>query len=254
MNEMQLTEKGANFLQSVFLKTEDVGRFVGSLSKLSRQFEEPVILTGSVASGWHLLKHQPQIEKKPLNDIDVVVEGLSPIRSTLIRDFLIKHFHPFRGQGRILIQLVDQECRTRIDVFTPTTRTLTTRLSDLVISNISCRVVSVEDLSSILLSVIYPAIDGEPVDPKYIEHFHSLSAIADVNTMREVWREYRKESQLLEFEKAIEAVGRNIAARPDLLQRGQYSQDIRQRCQWCQESEVFPLAPPSRIYQILGYV
>jgi hypothetical protein len=150
--------------------------------------------------------------------------------------------------------LIDEEHATRIDVFTPTTRTLTRRLTGFAIDDIACRIVAAEDLSAKLLSVIYPITRGEPVEPKYAERFRLLSTLVDLATMKEVWREYRKEDQHIDFDEVAEAVERSIAAHPDLLQLGRYSQDINQACSWCFESERFPLAPLSRIYSIMGYV
>jgi hypothetical protein len=254
MNGNQLTVKSVEFLYELFLVDEDITRCLGSLSKLARHFEEPIVVTGSIATGWHLLKNGGRSQMRRLNDIDVIVDGLSGLRQSLSGDFLIKHFHPHRGQGRILIQLVDEEYRMRVDVFTPTTRTLTNRLIDFAIGEVSCRLVSAEDLAAKLLSVIYPATSGEPVEPKYVEHFHLLSSVADLDVTREVWREYRKEGQSLEFEAAVKAVERSITDNPGLLQAGHYSQNINQTCRWCCESELFPLAQLSKIYEILGYV
>jgi hypothetical protein len=254
MNGNQLSVKSADFLDELFLADEDITRCLGTLSKLARHFEEPIIVTGSIATGWHLLKNGRLTQKRRLNDIDVIVEDLSSLHQSLSGDFLIKHFHPDRGQGRILIQLVDEEYRTRVDIFTPTTRTLTNRLIDSAIGEVSCRLVSAEDLAAKLLSVIYPATSGEPIEPKYVEHFHLLSTVADLNVTREVWREYRKEGQSLEFDAAIKAVERSITDNPGILQAGQYSQNINQTCRWCRESELFPLAQLSKVYEILGYV
>lgn len=53
---------------------------------------------------------------------------------------------------------------------------------------------------------------------------------ADLHTVREVWREYRKESQPSEFEEATEAIMLSIDANPALLHVGHYGQDINQSC------------------------
>lgn len=254
MHRNPTTVQSAGFLQEIFLASEDITRCRGSLSKLSRHLEGPVVVTGSIAAGWHLLQNGRRRKKIHLNDIDIVVEGLFGLHPSLSRDFLIVHFHPFRERGKILIQLVDEEYGTRIDVFTPGAASLTRRLADGEIGDVSCRFVSAEDLLAKLLSVIYPATRSEPVEPKHVEHFRLLSTVADVDTVRGVWREYRKESQPLDFAEAAEAVRRSITAHPGLLQAGRYNQDINQACPWCHESELFPLAPRSRIYEILGYV
>jgi|SRR6266545_1397437 len=254
MDRDQAMLESANFLQEVFLTNEDITRCHGSLSKLARHLEKSVVITGGMAAGWHLLKNGVRRKKTHLNDIDVVVEGLPILRTSLSQDFLIRHFHPNRGRGKILIQLVDEEHGTRIDVFTPGSSSLTTRLTDSAIGDLPCRIVSAEDLLAKLLSVIYPTTTGASVKPKYVESFHLLSTVADLYTVRELWREYGKEGQHLDFEEAVEAVQRSITANPGLLRAGHYSQDINQTCQWCCESESFPLASRSKIYEIIGYV
>jgi hypothetical protein len=248
------TIRGAPFLQSIFLTREDAARCHASLSKLARHFAEPLVLTGSIAIGWHLLKNGVGREKLRLNDIDVVVEGLGDLSSSLSSDFLILHFHPLRERGKILIMLVDEEHATRIDVFTPASRALITRAIDVAIGEVSCRLVSAEDLLAKLLSIIYPATRGVPVEAKYFENFHLLSTLANPATTGEVWREHRKESQPTDFEEATEAVRLCITVNPALLQASRYCQDINRACSWCSESELFPLAPRNRIYEILGYV
>ncbi len=242
------------FLQKIFRSSDDIAKCHGALSKLTRHLEEPVVVTGSIATSWHLIKNGRPEKKRHLNDIDIVVEGLFSLRASLSQDFLINHFHPRRGGGKILIQLVDEEYGARVDVFTPSTRTFTKRLTDFALGEVSCRIVSAEDLSAKLLTVIYSAADGEPIDPKYVESFHLLSTVADLDILREVWREYRKEGQPLDFDEAAAAVQRSITAHPGLLRASHYSQDVKQTCPWCSESEQFPLAPRSKIYGILGYV
>lgn len=241
-------------MREMFLTSEDITRCHGSLSKLARHLKEPVVLTGGIAVGWHLLGNGAQREKRHLNDIDIVVEGLSGLCSSLSKHFLIAHFHPTRERGKILIQLVDEEYRTRIDLFTPSSNSLIERLLPSVLGNVACRFVSIEDLLSKLLSIIYPAMRNEPVEPKYVEQFRLLSALAVPDRIREVWLEYRKESQPSDFEEAAEAVRLSLKRNPGLLQTARYCQDINYECPWCCESEVFQLAPRARIYKILGYV
>src|SRR4051812_22473418 len=108
-----------SFLKELFIVGEDATRIQGSLSKLMQHLAAPVVLTGGIAIGWHLLRNGARQQKKRFNDIDLVVEGLSGLRGSLSGDFLIRHFHPHREQGKILLMLVDEEHRTRIDIFTP---------------------------------------------------------------------------------------------------------------------------------------
>jgi hypothetical protein len=254
MRRNQTTEEYIAFLRSTFLVSGDAPVLLASLSKLMRHLREPPFVTGSIASGWHLLRHGMRRKKSRLNDLDIVVEGLSSLCLSLAQEFLIVHFHPFRERGKILIQLVDEEYGVRIDVFTPGSSSLASRLTDFTEGDLSFKFVSAEDLLAKQLADIYPATSGEPVEPKYVEQFHLLHTIAELNVAREVWRDYRKESQPLDFEEAAGAAERSITANAGLLRAGRYSKDINQSCVWCCESELFPLAARSRVFEILGYV
>jgi len=244
-----------NFLRELFLKDGDISKCLGSLSKLTRHLDEPVVITGSLAAGWHLLKSGRQPGKRRLNDIDtVVVTGLPQLRPSLSQDFLINHFHPHRGGGRVLLQLVDEEHSIRIEIFTPGSNSLAERLIDCGIGNLSCRIVSAEDLLAKLLSIIHSVVEDKPVDPKYVEQFALLSTVADKAVTRKVWRDYRKENQHLDFDEATEAIKLKIKANLNLLRATSYCQDVDLVCAWCHESELFPIASRSKIHKILGYV
>lgn len=90
-----------SYIQEIFSSSEDVTKCYNSLSKLTKHLKEPVTVTGSLATGWHLLKNGKQVEKRCLNDIDIVVENLSGIHTSLSQDFLIVHFHPYREKGKM---------------------------------------------------------------------------------------------------------------------------------------------------------
>jgi hypothetical protein len=255
MNKDQYPIADDNFLRELLLTSEDVSRCLGSLSKLARHLAAPVVLTGSIAAGWHLLNNGRQPVKKRLNDIDTVaLRGLSGIGPALSRNFLINHFHPDRGRGRVLLQLVDEEHRTRVEVFTPGSDSLAERLTATNIAGLPCRLVSAEDLLAKLLSIIYSVIEGEAIDPKYVEQFDSLSAVAEIDVARRLWADYRKESQRSDFDEAVRLVKSGIASGPDLLRAISYCQDVNFLCAWCHESESFPVASRSKVHEILGYV
>jgi hypothetical protein len=243
------------FLGEVCINHEDISKCFGSLSKLTRHLEEPVAITGSLATAWHLLKSGKQLKKRRLNDIDTVVaSGLSLIHPSLSQDFLINHFHPYRERGKVLLQLVDEQHSTRTEIFTPGSNSLAERLIDCVIGDLLCRIVSAEDLLAKLLSIIHSVIEDKPVDPKYVEQFALLSTVADKAVTRKIWRDYRQESQHLDFDEAAKAINLKIRANPNLLRATCYCQDVDFVCAWCHESELFPIASRSRVHEILGYV
>jgi hypothetical protein len=255
MNREQNSIVDKSFLRELLLTRADISRYINSLSKLARHLAEPVVLIGSIAAGWHLLNDGRKPRKRRLNDIDTVaLHGSSSISPTLSRDFLVNHFHPYRGQGKVLLQLVDEEHRTRIEVFTAGSVSLAKRLNHSTVGGLPCRFVSAEDLLAKLLSIIHSVIEGEAVDPKYVEQFDSLSTVADMAAAKKLWGDYRKEGQLLDFDEAAELVKLKIEADPDLLQATRYCREVNFQCPWCHESDVFRMASRTKIYNILGYV
>ena len=74
MNKDRDSAANTGFLQEIFLAPEDVSRCFGSLSKLARHLDGPVVITGSIAAGWHLLNGGRRLKKRRLNDIDTVAE------------------------------------------------------------------------------------------------------------------------------------------------------------------------------------
>lgn len=233
---------------------EDDFRCLSILTKLAQHLNGTMVLTGSLAVGWHATQNGCQVARRPLNDIDIVVADISALSPSLSQDFLISHFHPTRGAGRILLQLVDEKHRVRIDVFTPNSPSLLSRVRSIELFGIDCRMVAAEDLSAKLLAILYGVTTGEPVDPKYYDSFKVLAGFADLDIMREIWSDYRKPDYTRSFDVAAEAVHQRIANDPSVLRKDDYDQDMNAACPWCASSSSFPVSPRAKILEVLGYV
>ncbi len=243
-----------SFLSAVFTTREDGSRCRRALTKLAGQTNEPLLVTGGLAVAWHLSVRGVNIRKRPFNDIDVVVEDESRLRASLTRHFLVAHYHPSHGRGRMLLQLADEESRARIDLFTPGSVTLAERSRTAGLGDGRCGVVAAEDLAARLLCVLYQVVAGKAVAPKHYEAFTLLAGVADLDRAGALWREYRDDWHADDLRDAMTMVREAIAENPDLLQPEVYGQAVQQTCLRCHESEAFPLAPPSKIYEIWGYV
>ena len=113
---------------------------------------------------------------------------------------------------------------------------------------------SAEDLTARLLAILYGVITGEYVDPKYYDKFRLISEFADMDTVHEIWSDYRKADCPLYFDEAADAVHRKIAKDPGTLRKDSYGQDVDASCPWCEYSSSFPVSSRSKIFEILGYV
>lgn len=154
----------------------------------------------------------------------------------------------------MLLQLADEETRARIDLFTPASDSLAERSLTAGLGEGSVDVVAAEDLAARLLCVLCQVVAGGTVAPKYYEAFTLLAGVADPDLVASLWREYRDDWHADDLREAMSKVREAVARNPDLLQPEVYGQTVRQACPRCRESEAFPLAPPSKIYEVWGYV
>jgi hypothetical protein len=242
------------FLSKTFSSEEDVFRCRNSLVTLAQRVNRKLILTGSLAVAWHVTRTNRRVEKGSLNDIDLVIENLADLPQSLRDDFLVAHFHPTRGRGKLLLQLVDREHRVRIDLFTPFSASLITRVEPAKIAGIACSVVAAEDLTARLLSTLFGVTAGECVDPKYHKNFNLLSGFVDQNRAREIWSDYRKADYPQSFDEASEGMQQKLADNPALLCKDSYEQNVEAICPWCRDAEPFPVSPRTQIFDVLGYV
>lgn len=162
-----------SFLSEVFATREDGSRCVLALTKLAGQTSEPLLVTGRLAVAWHLSWRGVNMRKRPFNDIDVVIKGESRLRASLTQHFLVAHYHPAHGRGRMLLQLADEESRGRIDLFTPGSDSLAERSLTAGLGEGKVDVVAAEDLAARLLCVLCQVLAGRTVDAKYYGGFHA---------------------------------------------------------------------------------
>ncbi len=234
--------------------TDDALRCQRTLTKLAQHLNGPMILTGSLALDWHANRSGRAVKERPLNDIDLVVADIAALSPSLSQGFLISHFHPTRGAGRILLQLVEETQGVRIDVFTPNSPSLLSRVRSTELFGIACEMVSAEDLTAKLLDILYCVTAGELVDPKYYDSFNALAGLADLGIVRELWSEYKKADYPCSFDVAAEAVHQRIANDPGVLCKDVYDQDFGDSCHWCKQSSAFLVSPRLKIFEVLGYV
>lgn len=249
------TRNGGDLWAEAFLSHDDAARFSAMLALLSRHLNGPVVVTGSFAVEWQLLTKHGDGQKRRLNDIDLVaVNGLTDIGRGLKTDFLIHHFHPTREAGNVLVQLVEPHSQTRIDIFSARSPSVGERASPAVVDGTNCRIVSAEDLAARLLAIMAVVLSGVSVDAKYLDSLKRIMAVADEGLTDSLWSEYRRDGDPANFGDVFGGVTSRLSERSDLLKPTEYSQDITAECPWCVQTDDFPLAPRSLIFEILGYV
>ena len=124
-------------------------------------------LTAGSAIEAQLRAHGQPIERRPLNDIDLVVENFAAIPEPIVQSFLQHYVHADATYGRTLLQPVDEEHRIRVDLFRTLGMSLT-RAQPLDDETGDLDVLSVEDLLARTTSLVYGRLRrGLEIDVKH---------------------------------------------------------------------------------------
>src|SRR4051812_15218578 len=138
-------------------------------------------LTGGLAIEAHARAHGRGSVRRPLNDLDFVVESFAGIPASVAGDFLLHHVHPSAAEGKTLVQLIDAARAVRVDLFRAFGQTLS-RTKRLEPDGGTCplELVSIEDLAARTTAYVYGRLsDGRGLDPKHAIAFRRLSGLGD---------------------------------------------------------------------------
>jgi len=233
-----------------FLSASDVQRVYLSLEKLSAYGFRGGALTGSFATEAHLLSQGRSTERRPLNDLDFVVESFASIPGSLADGFLLHHIHPHAAEGKMLLQLIDREQALRIDLFRQFGATLT-RTERLKGPAVPLTVISLEDLVVRTTALVGCLRRGKTVGLKHARAFRRLAGLGDPGRIDAAWRDHRQ-SELESFHQAAQLAHQLLDLHPELAIRERYSAEVSV-CPQCQDDGPFRRARPDIILKILGY-
>jgi hypothetical protein len=208
-------------------------------------------LTGGLAIALRLREQGRAVPPRPLNDIDLVVERFSAIPESLADSFLLQHVHPDAGDGKTLLQLIDERHRVRVDIFLAFGHTLA-RAEIVGTEPAPFRVVCVEDLIARTTALVCGRLRrGLPLDPKHAEHFLALRGLGDPRRLDEAWTDHRQQVPGT-FGDADHEAMRLLQQHPQLQVPDVYSPAAR-TCTRCRSHGAFVPGSRERIVQALGY-
>jgi hypothetical protein len=208
-------------------------------------------LTGGLAIAAQLRRHGRSVERKRLNDIDLVVDGFDAIPESLATSFLLNHVHPDAVEGKTLLQLIDETHRVRVDLFRAFGKTLS-RTSALDDETGTIDVLSVEDLVARTTALVCGCLwRGRRVDAKHVMAFRQLRGLGETEQLSIAWADHRQDVPGT-LDEATEETIRLLSVCPELVVAEEYSADIT-ACERCLECGPFRPAPAERIVQTLGY-
>jgi hypothetical protein len=226
-------------VEDLFAHEPDRKRFEGALSRVSKWFKGSLIVTGSAAVEWNLVKSsQARVGELILKDIDLVAaNGIADLRPGITEDFDVLHFHPYREKGKILIQLWDRETSIRIDIFTPCEPSVMTRVTRASSGRTEVGIISAEDLAARLLAISASLIEGRPTDPKYIRNLLRLVGVTDRPLAGKLWPHYTRRGLPCEFETAFAMVTAAAVSHSELLRPDIYLDQPDEFCEHCIPAE-----------------
>lgn len=208
-------------------------------------------LTGGLAIAAHLQIAGRPIERKRLNDIDLVVAAFDDIPESLASSFVLHHVHPDALEGKILLQLIDETLAVRVDVFRAFGNQLS-RASALGGDTGTLAVVSVEDLVARSTSFVCGQLRrGRSIDAKHVTAFTQLRGLGRPEQLAMAWADHRQEVPGTLEETAGEAI-RLLSVHPEMVVKEHYSTDVV-LCGRCREHGPFRPGPAEKIVRILGY-
>jgi hypothetical protein len=235
-----------------FLSAPDAERVRRTMKRLRRHQVDSLVLTGGMAVELHILKLGSVAEKRPLNDLDFLVDSFDDIPKTLATDFLFRHVHPNDPPGKTLMQCVDPETAVRVDIFRACGSTVA-RAMRMEFCGASLPTISLEDIAAYSVRLCMDLAANTPMPAKHGKDLLRLLPALDLRAAETAWREHRKANHAEAFRSAVGLVSDLIATRKDLQIRPVYSQDTQQKCPRCEGTEEFPLADPKQVLSILGY-
>jgi hypothetical protein len=234
-----------------FLSASDAQRVSLLLEKLSAYGFGGGALAGSLATEAHLLSQGRNTERRPLNDLDFVVESFNSIPGSLADGFLLHHIHPHASEGKLLLQLIDREQALRIDLFRQFGATLT-RAVRLKGPTGPLTVIALEDVVARTTALVVGRLrKDKTVALKHARAFLRLTGLGEPCRIDAAWRDHRQ-SELESFHQAAQLAHQFLDLHPELAISERYSAEVSV-CPQCQDDGPFRRARPDIIVEILGY-
>jgi hypothetical protein len=204
-------------------------------------------LTGGLAIAAQLRAHGRPVERRCLNDIDLVVRGFGAILESVTACFLLHHVHPDAIEGRTLLRLIDEATAVRVDVFRAFGNTLTraSAFCDETARSASCPSKTWWPGQRLWCAALRRR---KMIDRKHITAFTRLGR---QEQLAAAWSDYRQAIPGTLDDATREAI-RLLEAHRELVVVEEYSAVVVP-CERCREQGPFRPGPADRIVQTLGY-
>ena len=208
-------------------------------------------LTGGLAIAAQLRANGRPVERRHLNDVDLVIHGFAAIPESVTAAFLLHHVHPDAIEGKTLLQMIDERTAVRVDLFRAFGNTLA-RASPLDEDTGALPVLSIEDLVARTTALVCGSLRlHKEVDVKHTTAFTHLLGLGRREQLAVAWTDHRQTIPGT-LEEATHEAMRLLEAHPELVVVEEYSAAIIP-CERCRAHGPFRPGAADKIVQTLGY-
>lgn len=230
---------------------EDIDRIETHIKKLLKHFKpQDFAIVGGLAIRYHLISHGINYPTRPFNDLDMIVENIGRVPVSVMQDFLLFEYHPPKPSGYFIVKLVDEESRTKVDIF-PFYPSSPERFVNVPFFGQEINLVGVEDQ---LVKTLYDALRASPenlVEPKQFSDTKLLASIADLTKASKIWKEKDYPDRPKDFADALKEAERVAAEHPEWLQEKSHIKPFK--CSECQPPPGFEITPMEKIFEVLDW-
>ena len=250
---MKLSEIGVCFAHSERKRMEFF------LEKFLRHIKQnKLVICGGLATRYHLITHDTPFPQRSFNDLDLLIESIDDIKSSVISDFMLYHYHPPRRDDPVektyfFYAFVDPISHIKADIF-PYRWSAPERFVKAEFQDKPIRVVGIEDQLIQCLYDVSRISEKQKVDPKQLHDVHSLLQISDVKLAKHIWKTNNHPLYPKTINEAIKQADLIFVKYKEWWQEKPYQKPKPYTCLHCQNRPDYPITDMRKIYKVLKYV
>lgn len=234
-----------------FTKSDEI-RVKTLLEKLLPHLKkDQFAIVGGLAIRHHLIYAGIKYPKRPLNDLDIIAKSADTVLSSVIKDFLVAHYHPQKGSFFYIV-LIEPELKTKVDIFD-----YTQTPKELLRVPFHEYIVNIQSLEDQLVKTVLDTlkvVDNLVVDPKQFQDARLMMQAADMDKAEENWKSRNFKKYPSSLIKALEKAEDIVRKNPNLSKEKPYRKPRPYICPECVRTSRFPITPMPKIYKTLGYI
>ena len=221
------------------------------LLKLNKHLKKgEYCIVGSIAIRHYLSQSKIKYKKRPLGDIDVVINTDSTVQKSITDDFLIGHYHPQHG----FFAIVDPIEQIKVDLFGMKYGYQISKILEKDLNGNRYKIVSLEDqLTKSMLDLKNIRDKSNVVDSNLLAEVKAMLKIANLIECEKYWIKNNLNDKFgSTLQETFKQVYEETLEDNSLLGiKPKPPKDI-EICESCTVTKDFPLVSPKELYQMIA--